>query len=473
MGDQLPPLTPDVASQIAKADPILGQNQEPGFANTYGPGTDKPKGQLLSAAIPAMGMGALSLYLLYRQQQQDKLEQEAEKEAKVDLEAFKAQLPGLHAPDLLLGGAAGAGAGALYDYVRGAPKGKKFQTTLKRMLTGAALGAGATNLAGDRLRRYISNSMLPFGYDSANALDQLKPRSLAHVRDALIYDKPSYDPKAVAAIAPYFASNKEILEPVLNARRELHRIGYGVHSHNPATSAWQKNQGGKGPAHYSLNEKNPEYLKNLRALMLPTRLRPEAVYSYADMKASDPNFPMAEHDYKKYLQNNADVSGFFKNPQQALARYNVNTATTPDMFGSDSLLGAQQLVTRQNGQNTEGLILDRHDVTPTKADMQSFLSALLGGRLFNKKWQEERLPNNGDYNAGQTNIGAWNSTLKRLILDRALTKEHPWVSQKFRFTPDTPGTYGLEFLKQDGQPAMPAMTQGDLYDYLNSVQGQR
>jgi hypothetical protein len=373
---------------------------------------------------------------------------------------------------LLLGGAAGAGAGALYDYVRGAPKGKKFQTTLKRMLTGAALGAGATNLAGDRLRRYISNSMLPFGYDSANALDQLKPRSLAHVRDALIYDKPSYDPKAVAAIAPNFASNKEILEPVLNARRELHRIGYGVHSHNTATSVWQKNPGGKGPAHYSLNEKNPEYLKNLRALMLPTRLHPLSLHSYSDINAMVPNYPFPPSEYKK-MQRGIDISELFKRPQETIKNYNAKKTFLPDMFAADSLLGAQQLVTRQNGQNTEGLILDRHDVTPTKTDMQSFLSALLGGKLFNKKWQEERLPNNGDYNAGQTNIGAWNSTLKRLILDRALTKEHPWVSQKFRFTPDTPGTYGLEFLKQDGQPAMPAMTQGDLSRYLNSVQGQR
>ena len=464
MGGQLPPLTPDVASQLAKADPVLGQNREPGFTNMYGPGANKPEGAL-AYMLPAAGMSALSMYLLYQKYKQDQAERE--KRSAVSLSDIKAQLPNLHAPDLLLGGAAGAGAGALYDYIRGAPKGQRLASALKRILGGAAIGAGVSNLAGDRLRRYITNSMLPFGYDSGDTLKQLMPRSLSHVRDALIYDKPSYDPAAIDKKTPYFR-NKDTFDRALAARRELNRISMGVDSHDPAKSVWQRNPGQKGPAYYSLNEKSPEYLQNLSALMLPTRLPPPSAVPYEDAL---PHLPpgTSKEDYfnAKDKQNGIDITGFFKNPLAAFRAFNAaEHKPTIDLLGSDSLLGGQQFAVRENGQNVEGMALDRFDITPTRPEYRGFLDAIRTGNIFKPSWRNQTQPNTGDYTSSQTNADAWRGVLARSVWDNVLTKEHPWIAQPFRFTPDAGGRYALEILRQNGQPAMPAITQPDMANRL-------
>jgi hypothetical protein len=465
MSGALPPLTPDVASQIAKADPVLQQNQEPGFTNTYGPGANKPEGAL-AYMLPAAGMGALGMYLLYQKYKQDQAERE--KRSAASLNDIKAQLPNLHAPDMLLGGATGAGLGALYDYIRGAPKGKRLSSALTRILGGAALGAGAANVTGDRLRRYVTNSMLPYGYDSGGTLKQLLPRSLQHVRDALILDKPSYDPKAVASKLPFFI-NKDVFDKTTAARRELNRISMGVDSHDPSKSIWQRNPGQKGPAYYSLNEKAPGYLQNLAALMLPTRLKPHAVYSYEDMKANLPP-DMPKEFYTGEMQNNADISGFFKNPLAAIRAFNAaKRKPATDLLGSDSLVGGQQFAVRENGPNVEGTVLDRFDLTPGRQEYRGFLDAIRTGNIFKPSWRNQTVPNTGDYTSNQTNADAWRGVLARSVWDNVLSKEHPWIAQPFRFTPDGNAGYALELLRQNGKPAMPAITQGDMYDRLESL----
>lgn len=451
----VPPLTPDVAASIAKSDPVLSQNTEPGFANTYGPGTSTPDGQL-GFAVPALGMSALGLYLLYQKYQQDKKDRE-EKVAAVDFQALRAQLPGLHVPDTLLGGAAGAGAGLLYDYIRGGEKGKRFPAALRRILIGAALGAGVTNFAGDRFRRYLTNSVVPAGYDAGDILAQLKPRSWQHVWDAAGKDIPSYDPAAVKKFVEKF-NNTEVGERALAARREIERIGQGVNTHNPATSVWQRNS----DKTYSLNEQNKDYLRNLAAIFLPSTLSPASLASAAELGKD--THPVG-----------VDISNVFKDPRGGLSFINTLPAEGQlhaDLFGTHPLLGAQQLITQQNGNNIEGMTLDRHDVTPSAAGIKKLQEAITSGKMLDPTWRSA--PAVGVYERGQTNAQAATGTIGRLIWDRVLRSENPWVAQKFKFTPAQGPTgeseYGLQMLKQDNTPALQPMTRGNLFDYLEQLQ---
>lgn len=474
-----PGLDPATASQIAQSDPVLGQNQEPGFANTFG----RADANIVSnglLALPALGMGALSLYLLHRKRQQDKEDQLREqglvvKSANFDVAALKAHLPGFHAPDMLLGGAAGAGAGALYDYFKGAPKGKRFSSALKRILGGAAIGALGTNLIGDRARRYISNSVAgPFSYSAEDALTQLKPRSLAHVRDALVLDKPAYDPAAVEKLKPHFGGQQDVASRAIAARRELNRIAMGVHANKPDTDIWQKNTD-KGKTHYSLNERNRDYLSNLAALMLPSSTRPSALrpvpaLSYEEMK---PHLPpeMTKADYDAIKARS--IHGLFVDPAGAISAINTKGDwRNTDLFGSRSLLGSQQLITRPVGKNIDGAVLDRYDVTPEKKDVDGLLSAILSGKIFSSQWRNEKNTDPNSYAHGQTNAQISRGTLGRLIWDKILARESPWVSQKFRFTPGESGEHSLQLLRQDGAPATENLTPEALANYLQALQQQ-
>lgn len=449
-------LTPTTAAQIAQRDPVLSQNKEPGFANTYGPGTNTPPGQL-GFAVPALGMSALGLYLLYQKYQQDKRDQE-EKIASVDREAIRAQLPGLHIPDTLIGGAAGAGAGMLYDYIRGGEKGKRFLPALRRILTGAALGAGVTNFAGDRFRRYLTNSVVPAGYDAGNILEQLKPRSWQHVYDAAIRDVPSYDPAKLEKFVST-ARNTEVGQRILAARREIERIGQGVNTHNPDSSVWQRNT----DKTYSLNEKNKDYLKNLSSIFLPSTLHPLAFYSAQELNRD-------KHP------TGVDISGIFKNPNAGLRFVNslpLAGQQNVDFFGTNPLLGAQQLITRENaGRELEGLVLDRHDVTPSTSGLSTLYAAFAGRKMLDPKWRDATI--NDGYEKGQTNSQVVGGTLGRLFWDRILRSENPWVTQKFKFIPAQDIGSGpennLQLLKQDNTPATAPLSRDNLHVYLKQLQ---
>lgn len=402
------PLSVDQASQIAKNTPALARNTEPGFANTYGPGTSSPGG-LLESAVPVAGVGALGLALLYRRYLQDKREREAKHIKQADLAALKSQLPGLHAKDMLLGGAIGGGAGLLYDLAKGAPKGKRLRSAVQRILGGAATGALGANLLGDRFRRYHSNVMIPAGYDATEKAKQLVPKSLGQFLDAAVYDKPAFDPKDLAALKPHFGEN---VDTVVGARRELNRIAQGVHSKNPNTDYWQKNKGTAGPDYYSLNEQSPKYLKNLAQLFGP--------------------------------QNNENLKALLAKPDEIIATENQNTDPrytgawqTSGLFGADTLLGGQQVVATRDGKNIVGRVLDRYDMTPSQPELQEAGKAVRNLDILNPFWwakQREKTP--GDYNKPDTtNAGFMANLLSRLAWDRVLTEEHPWVSQNFKITP--------------------------------------
>lgn len=450
-------LTPDTAAQIARQDPTLSQNTEQGFANTYGPGTNTPDGQL-GFAVPAVGMSALGLYLLYQKYQQDKLDKE--KVAAVDLQALRAQMPGFHLPDTLLGAAGGAGAGLLYDYVRGGEKGKRFPTALRRALLGALVGAGATNLVGDRARRYLTNSVVPAGYDAGNILAQLKPRSWQHVWDAAGKDIPSFDPAVVQKFTEKF-KNPEVGQRALTARREIERIAQGIDTHNPDSSMWQRN----ADKTYSLNEKNKEYLRNLAAIYLPSSLNPLSLHSTEELGVQPDQHPLG-----------IDMSGLFKNPEGGLKFINslpLEGQLHADLFGTHPLLGAQQLIARQNGKDVEGMSLDRHDVTPSASSARALHDAITSGKALDPKWRAAQAT--GTYENGQTNAEVMRGTIGRMIWDRVLRHENPWVAQKFKFTPTQGPTgeseYGMQMLRQDNTPAFQQpIGRGELSKYLEQVQ---
>ena len=487
-----PGLSVDQAAAIAKTDPVMSQNTEPGFANTYTRASHVPDGQL-EFAVPLVGIGALGTYLLYRKYLDDqKARQESEKQAKIDWQAVRAQLPGIHAPDILLGGAAGAGAGLLYDYIRGAEKGKRMPTALRRALTGALVGAGGANLVGDRFRRYVTNSIVPATYDADSALSQLTPRSWSHVYDAAIKDKPTYDSKAVQEFSKSFR-NSEVAQRVLTARRELDRIGMGVHLHDPRASIWQRNKTDKGAPYYSLNEKNKDYLKNLAAVMLPSRLSVDSLYSPDDPAylAAAADAGLTPEQTRQEWNANAigvgtepySISDLFFNPLRYL-RQTYSKTDNPamaeqlktDLFGTQPLLGAQQIAAEKVGPNVRGSVLDRHDITPTSGDMSQLSDAILRGKVLSKDWRNQAANSQG-YTGNKTNYQAMKATLGRLAWDRVLRHENPWVAQKFQFAPksspqEATGVpeYTLQMLKQDNTPAFAPMSRENLGAYLYQLQ---
>ena len=158
------------------------------------------------------------------------------------------QLPGFHLPETLVGAGVGAAAGGLVGALRGPTDEKsRGRRALEHALAGAAVGGVAGDVAEDRARRYVSNSMPAWAYDAPDGVGALKPKSLRHVWDAAVLDKPTYlsgsAPKFVASLdAPgsgYNAYAKETLrDQYLPARRELLRRVLGVHTPDAKRDFW-------------------------------------------------------------------------------------------------------------------------------------------------------------------------------------------------------------------------------------------
>jgi hypothetical protein len=426
MSTPIPPLSVDTAAEIARSTPGI-TNREPGFANTYRAGTDSPGGMLM-ASLPALGVGGLSLLMLYRKHLQDQQEQEEQKKLKLaSWQDIKAQLPGIHTKDMLLGGALGGGAGLVYDALAKKPEGKsRLRTALKRILTGAAIGAGGANLVGDRARRYLTNTKIPFGYGT----DSIMPKSLRQFWDAAVLDKPSFDSKALDQLVkdnPGSVADRAALDTMLDARRELNRRSFGVHSSNPATDVWQKNKGEKGPDYYSLNEKRKDYLKYLTTLFTPSGKPP------------------------------VDASVIFKDPGKMINKGNTskNDWANTGLFGSDSLLGSQQVSVMPTGTpvmpSYKGRVLDRYDFTATQEDKKHFWDSVLSGDIFRSQWRKATPDVEGDYK--NNNASRAMSTAQRMLVDNLLTEEHPWISQSFNMTPDPKGNYAMQLTQESGAPA--------------------
>lgn len=449
MSAPIPPISVDTAANLARNSPGV-TSTEPGFANTYAPGESSPGG-MLAASIPALGVGTVGALLLYHRYLQDKRKEE---EKQAGLESITAQLPGLHAKDMLLGAALGGGAGLAYDALASNPDGeKRLPKALKRILGGAALGATGANIVGDRARRYITNTQLPFGYGASGSI---LPKSFKQFWEGAVLDKPSFDPAAVQELAKTRSDNKgvsDVLKNIVGARRELWRRAFGVHG-NSKSDFWQKNTGGRGPDYYSLNESRKDYPQLAKDLFLPTR-------------------------------REGDIKPLFINPAKAVAHENATEGwANSDMFGSDSLVGGQQIGMQPVGTGFKGRVLDRNDVTPNKEDTAAFRDALLSGKIFDSKWRNEVRGGKGTYDTG-TNAAFMKSMLGRMFVDKVLTEEHPWVSQSFNMTP-TPAThlgslprriftpssapqYDLQLTQESGAPATDPMAYTDLLKYLSAM----
>jgi hypothetical protein len=335
----------------------------------------------------------------------------------------------------------------------------------------------------------MTNSAILTGYEGNKLLKQLKPRSWEHFRDAAIYDKPSYDPKELAAQKARFNSD-EVFDRIVTARRELERVGMGVHSVNPAKDIWQRNNGTGGPDYYSLNERNPEYKRNLASIFLPEKLRAESLYEHNApglLARYGGNARVAEIMRKRYNRPRfgeqpppsayVDISDIFRDPQKALQAARGpgghNFIMNSGLFGSDRLVGGQQVITEPRGDKITGHVLDRWDITPEKPALQALWDAITSGNILSAGWRNSAAPASSGHASGNTNFERALGTAGRVIWDRGLRSNHPWVSQPYQFVPvqkypDYP-EYGLQFHGADGKPTTGIIDRDTLSKYLDSV----
>ena len=202
------------------------------------------------------------------------------------LDKVKEQLPTARIPDMTAGAAVGGGLGWLYNKVRKDPKlneTEQHKQKWKRIIAGAGLGAAVANLAGDRARRYISNTIIPFSYENSIAPSNPEstakdegPTSLMHptlkkVWDAGILDKPQQpgvaDYLAGKYKAPFsFEPNLPLNNTSANtaARRELLRIGMGIKTPE-SNSIWKQ----QPDSTYSLNPQHKNVNNLLQEFLYP------------------------------------------------------------------------------------------------------------------------------------------------------------------------------------------------------------
>ena len=445
------PSPADFRDTIRQQMPDLPDINEPGFASTFNHSALKEK---LWQYSPVVGLGGLGAALWYLNQQRPTVKAKAiakkkqpqlEKAAdlKEIIDNIRWHLPKLRVPDTVAGSLAGAGVGGLYDLIRGKGKDGK-RKTLKRVLTGALTGAGLSNLAGDRLRRYISNTKLPLGY-TANAAEEIKP-SFKRIWNAAILDKPDYDPKAVE----YWQNRPgEKMLPFLPARQEIVRRQFGL-PFDQKNPWWQKNREG----YYSLNEKSPDYAKRLASLF-------------------------GTHGRHGIRRNGSLFSGpdrIIQSPETALPAFSKYPDRQPgdyNFFGSSQLFGGMQLPYVKNPDGSySGMAIDRFDLTPNQKEMQYLKDNWLKA-LTDSEWRKGSLKENLSWymrpGAGHTNASTMKALGGRIIWDNILSDEIPWIGQKFKIEPNSsPRTWGqflggsfapntMQFLKADNSPATPAM----------------
>lgn len=315
------------------------------------------------------------------------------KGAAVDWDAVRSQLPHFHAPDAAIGAAVGGLGGAVVGALRGpTEETSHLRRTLEHAGIGAALGGVAGNVVGDRTRRYISNTKVPWGYDG-NVAAELRPKSPRQFVDAAIADKPTFDESAPDVMgklndgAPYSAQTWK--NYYLPARRELMRRTLGVHTDNPATDFWARGRGGD----YTVNPARQGLDETLR------RFSGNGDRPLGDAELSNPSLLLGSNAFSGDLLSDA-----------ATGNHRVATSTGP-------------------GGKLDAEISDRwdFDLHPDEQDRYATgLTDLAGGRR----------PREG-----------WATLALRHLLDRALSQEKPVIRQPMRFDQSVPS---LQYLRHDG-----------------------
>lgn len=142
---------------------------------------------------------------------------------------IRAELPGLHVPEALMGGMVGAAGGGLAGYLNGDFDRKKRNRWWRYPLIGAVAGAGAGNLVGDRMRRWLSNISDPFSYGVQRKWDNIRKGGVHGFIQGALMDKP----------LPLSYRDDNMTDSRM-MRRELLRRGLGVHTGDPSTDYFKQ-----------------------------------------------------------------------------------------------------------------------------------------------------------------------------------------------------------------------------------------
>jgi hypothetical protein len=480
--------------------PGLNMREDPGAASSFqAPGAIPAALWNYGGLIP-LGAAAAGLWYLNNQPQQQKKKapkdaDEKQADLKDVINSIVYHLPKIRPVDTAAGLVAGGAAGGLYDWLKGTPKGERSRK-LKRILTGALVGAGGANLAGDRTRRYVSNMVPPYGKGyGPDTVKQLIPGytdDKAHaatrgwagwsrdattdLRDALVLDKPRFKNYAQAVTDPEAGRSKipaPVYADVQSGRDEIVRRQFGLPVRDPGNPIWQKNPEG----YYSLNERSPEYERRLKSLFGSIRAEYTDRYRVAkNYKHWKPDLPtLRGRTHEQLLANPvATLTDLNKPAPSKTVGLSKDLNREIRFFGGDQLMGDQQLPFKVLPDGSiSGQTLDRWDLTPSKPEMAHLRSALL--KMFSKKWRDAPAPQFGTYvrPTTDTNASAAKNIGARWLWDNVLSDELPWVSQKFHMAPAprtlsapiAPG-YTMQFLKNDNSPATDAMNAPQLKDWM-------
>lgn len=317
-------------------------------------------------------------------------------------------LPRIRGTDSLIGGGLGAGAGYLVDKMRsnqGLTKEEQAKRRNKSLLIGAGAGALGTNLVGDRFRRYLSNTIDPFGYGEK----PIKPQSWKHFVDAAIKDVPTQQYTTPGPPEIWDAANGP---STALARRELLRRQMGIHTENAANDIWARNPDDS----VSLNGKHKDIQGYIERLI-------------------NPEDPVLK-----------------QNPVQAIGNINTDQAFNPKNFVIDDtmmgpIVGGQRISMQPYQSNPNqppdwmARINDRFDTTLSSKEEEYLTKIpknLLSGGL---DWLKNK-PDAAtlDYQENTpTNKDAVKSLLSRWALDKFVGYKAPWVSQNvaFKYNPES------------------------------------
>lgn len=346
------------------------------------------------------------------------------------LTTVREQLPVMRAPDLLAGGLAGGGAGMLYDKIRSNDSetpATQTKNKWRRILGGAGIGAFGTNLIGDRTRRYISNTMLPFGYknDAAALMAPTKKK----VWDAAILDKPQQP-----GVADYLAGKYKGVwaeQPGLPyettaanaaARRELVRLGMGFKNYN-TNSIWKQQPDNT----YSLNPQHKNVNNLLEEFMFPWSTDANRV--------------------------------FYKNPLETISGQNKEINPNTGMMAPIS--GGQRIpvypYTGTSGQDYQAKFLKKWNVAVRDYEKEKAIQYLKDKYIHHKPEPQNWSLN--DYQGDDSPERQISNLGKRWVLENAVMQDSPWVSQRmyFKRVPNNslsnPSSYA----------AIPSTASGELY----------
>lgn len=219
--------------------------------------------------------------------------------------AIYSHLPRVRALDSAVGGTIGALGGLGVEATRrlfGKKSKNSWLDYLKSMAVGGAVGVGAGNLAGDRARRYMTNTIIPYRYgqdrqkvvadgkpvqgktyaaSTGTPLDRVLPRSFKQFWDAAVLDRPAHTAMTgeldgtvlrgpgIDSVHPDPEVQRQRTREVINrnpdllARIELMRREMGVHTDDEHKDIWARQPDGS----FSLNPKNKEVGKFLPLLL--------------------------------------------------------------------------------------------------------------------------------------------------------------------------------------------------------------